>query len=277
MYLAIFNFKKNEICWDVGIISDSDAKKLLTEIVEYGKYSYEQETKREDSLISQAGHMATVFSFSTAALYILFQIALEHYKSLSPLFLVLVVAPITVLLLLSLLFSILATWRWKQDTFYSAGELSNFVMKNEDHYLKQDYAFLSEWHKVLTYKQERLYKLNNRRSKLVKASMWSFIIALCLVFVFGTMALIGIKEGVYDMENNNTNQIEQTTPPVESAEPTSSINAVSKSNNTGVLAAALAGPTLGPKPTLNFTKNPPNKENNSSNKTETQSIQNEEG
>jgi len=100
----------------------SNENKLLSEIVAYGKYSFELEQKREDSLISQANQMATMFSFSTAALYILFQIAAENFKELPKNLLVVMVGTITVILLFSLLFAFISSWRWKQGSMYNSDE-----------------------------------------------------------------------------------------------------------------------------------------------------------
>ena len=170
----------------------SREKKLMTEIVEYGKYSLDLEMKREESLIAQANQMSTIFSFSTAALYILFQIGLEYYSKLSAVFLIIPVASITFFLLLSLLFSFLASWRWKQGSFYTAGEFFNYVLHHEKQFLEKDYAFLTEWKTALTEKHSRLYALNNRRGSFIRVSMWLFIIALVIVFIFGIIATLKI-------------------------------------------------------------------------------------
>jgi len=170
----------------------SQEKRLMTEIIKYGKYALEMEMKREESLIAQANQMATAFSFSTAALYILFQIGLEYYPSLSSTFLVIAIAPITYFLLLSLLFAFLASWRWNQGSFHTAGDFFNYVMQHEKQFIEEDYAFLTEWKAALTEKHSRIYTLNNRRGVFIRISMWLFIVVLVLVFIFGTIALLKI-------------------------------------------------------------------------------------
>ncbi|WP_026395147.1 hypothetical protein [Acetobacterium malicum] len=173
----------------------SQENTLLSEIVEYGKYALDLEIKREESLITQANQMTTAFSFSTAALYILFQIGLEHYNQLTKDYLLYAVALITFLLLLCLLFAFLASWRWKQNSFYSANDFFEYVSKNEKKFLENDYSFLLEWKSAITEKHSRLFELNNRRGLFLKLSMGCFFSALVTVFIFGTKAFIIIIGG----------------------------------------------------------------------------------
>ena len=107
-------------------------------------------------------------------------------------FLLSAVAPITIFLLMSLLFAFLASWRWKQGSFYTAGEFFNYVLQHEKLFIEEDYAFLTEWKTALTEKHSRLYTINNHRGLFIRISMWFFIAALVIVLVFGAIATLKI-------------------------------------------------------------------------------------
>jgi hypothetical protein len=173
----------------------SDLMLLMTEIIEYGKYSLDMEVRREESIISQAGQMLTTFSFSTAALYLLFQIALDKYPVLSNKFLIISVGSITVLLMVSLFSAMLSLWRWKRKTMKNMNKFFEHVRKYQKKFLENDYAFLIEWEKSLGDIHEDLFDLNNRRGILLKLSMGSFFTALIVSFISGICAVIIIKGG----------------------------------------------------------------------------------
>ena len=49
---------------------------------EYAKFRYENELRREDSIIRQASQMQTAFSFVTAAMFMVAPIVIEYSLSL---------------------------------------------------------------------------------------------------------------------------------------------------------------------------------------------------
>ena len=80
---------------------------------EYAKFRYENELRREDSIIRQASQMQTAFSFVTAAMFMVAPIVIEYSRKLSLTFFLIVFSSITIALLFSLLFATLAQNREK--------------------------------------------------------------------------------------------------------------------------------------------------------------------
>lgn len=171
-------------------MEQSDEYKLLKEIVEYGKYSFEQEQRREESLINQAGQMLTAFAFSTAALYMLLPLLLDIKLELGYRFVYFWIGIITFFLLISLLLAMCGMWRWKYRAMVGIGVFFNHVSSNVESFTNKDYLFLVEWKKALCDMNDDIEKLNRRRAILVTSSMWSFVVAVLLVCLAVVNAVI---------------------------------------------------------------------------------------
>lgn len=165
------------------ILEKSEQYYILEQIVEYGKYSFELEQGRTDSLINQAGQMLSAFAFSTAALYMLMPIVLEEKIGLGYKFVFFWVGLISFFLLISLLLSIRALWRWEYKSMFGIGSFYQHVFNNVGDFQRDDYLFLVEWKDALSEMNTDLENSNERRASAIKWSMISFIFAIFLVLI----------------------------------------------------------------------------------------------
>ena len=109
-----------------------------TFLSEFAKMKYESEVKREDSIIQQASHMQTAFSFITAALFMVAPIVIENKGSLSLTFFLIAFSSITFALLLSLFLATMAQNRKKNATFPDVCSMRDYVKENESYFENED-------------------------------------------------------------------------------------------------------------------------------------------
>lgn len=149
------------------------ASMMIEEIVEFGKFSYELEEKREQSLIGQSGQMLTAFSVFSAVILMSIPIAIDNL--IVPISIILGYSGILFALLSSsLLLTIFAQWRFKYRTLIDVGEFYNKV--NEDFFnYRTKPQFKIQWKEQLAEIQLSKKKTNNKRVKLLMVSMVLFI------------------------------------------------------------------------------------------------------
>ena len=85
--------------WKMVITENEEAKVIYRHIAALARSAYEEEKKREESIIEQAGRMQSAFSFVIAALFMLAQILLS-YTILSSAFLIASISSVSITLLL---------------------------------------------------------------------------------------------------------------------------------------------------------------------------------
>lgn len=156
-------------------------------IVELGKFSYDLEEKREQSILSQANQMMTAFSIYSAALLMVLPILIDQtviphsrlLKASIHLFLPLIV---------SLVLAVLAQWRFPYQTMKTAKEFQGQIDANADKYQYQaqyDEQWINQIDDIHVSKKNN----NNLRVKLIIASMTCFMFSICLLLVFGASFL----------------------------------------------------------------------------------------
>ncbi len=156
---------------------------LYRHVKELSLFKYQNEERREDSIIQQSANMQTAFSVITAVLFMVIPILIENCNRLSLKFLLIATSVISFFLFISLLFASLAQFRWKYKASPSVKELENIIDNNwenslaEEQQLKQFVNLLGE---VDNSKQE----INNKRVRFLRISMFSFFISLFSIFLF---------------------------------------------------------------------------------------------
>lgn len=156
---------------------------LYPHIKELAQVKYNDELRREDSLIQQSGRMQTAFSFITVVLCMVVPILLEHRGPLSIKFFFIAFSLIFFCLLISLVFASIAQWRWKRTALSSILEIEEFLKKNYESVstnaqrCKQYVTYLAEAEKSKTC-------LNDRRVNLIMISMYTFFFSIFLIFIF---------------------------------------------------------------------------------------------
>lgn len=146
---------------------------------EYAKFRYENELRREDSIIQQASQMQTTFSFVTAAMFMVAPIVIEYSRKLSLTFFLIVFSSITIALLFSLLFATLAQNRKISKNFEDVSDFVEYVENNENDFETEKQRLK---HIIDTYGDVQKDKaiINNKRVKFIRISMWMFYAALGL-------------------------------------------------------------------------------------------------
>jgi len=166
------------------------ADMMMDNIVRFGKFSFELEEKREQSLINQSNQMLTAFAIFSAALYMIIPVVIS-LNSLLTSKIMFCVGIISFLLIGSLVLALLAQWRYKYKTMANIEEFYNNV-NAEFHIYKTQANFNMQWKEQILSIHESKKNNNDKRSKLIIASMWMFLMAIVVV-VISTFALIFIS------------------------------------------------------------------------------------
>lgn len=160
------------------------------------KLRYEEEVEREKSLISQASNMQTVFSVSTAALFMLLPtiIDVQYRGDLELNTVYFYVSLITFFLLLSLLLATLAQNRRKRVMFASIQSLIQEIddktklKKNLENPFQFIRRLINSYHEAYN----SLSQNNDERVKLIRVSMLSFYISIgiCVFFYLRSVYIL---------------------------------------------------------------------------------------
>lgn len=156
--------------------TEDRATMMLRNIIEMGKLSFDQEEKREQSIITQTGQMLTAFSIFSAVLLMMIPILADVYPLVKQK-IVLGMCFILPLLLASFLLALLAQYRYKYSSIKSVKEIYDEVYKNHEQYPDED-SFRLQWIDQIQLAHESKKTLNDRRARLVIASMLVFFIAI---------------------------------------------------------------------------------------------------
>lgn len=169
---------------------EEQAVNLYMYVKELGTLKYEAELRREDSLIQQSGHMQTAFSFMSAALFMAAPILIDNRgNQLSLNFFFAAFSSIVFFLLASLVAASLAQRRVLRRTFMSIPDIEAFVSSTYKQTLRRS-AQLKQWVQVVGDVQVGLQKVNEKRVKLIRISMGSFLGSIGLIVFWYIVALI---------------------------------------------------------------------------------------
>lgn len=153
----------------------------LKNVVDFAKFSYELEEKREQSVVNQSGQMLTALSVASATTLMAVQILIEH-TSISKLEILISAGTVLALLLASMTLAVLAQWRFKYVTMMTGEELLQKINNDaENHQYQFQYGF--QWIDQLNAIQSSKKKNNDRRCKLIIASMSAFFLAVASLII----------------------------------------------------------------------------------------------
>ena len=169
-----------------------DLGSMFKYLTRFSEIKYNSELKREDSLVQQASQMQTAFSFLIAAVFMVAALVIEHRKYLSLRFYFVSFSLITITLVLSLLFAMLAQHRRKQTVIPNVSEIRDYIYDRESEFETEE---KQEKYLIDTYAaiQESKANNNDKRVKWIQRSMWLFYgaIGLCfLSFVVGVCMIL---------------------------------------------------------------------------------------
>lgn len=157
----------------------------------FAKEKFDLEEKREEAIIQQASQMQTVFSFMTAALFMVLPVVLEHSAGLSMRFIFIAFSSITLALLFSLFFAMMAQNRKYKAALPDVKTMADYITENESYFETEE-----QRHKYMvdTYAevQESKCKLNGKRINWIKRSMTAFYCSLGLCAFWFVVAICKI-------------------------------------------------------------------------------------
>lgn len=149
--------------------------------------------KREQNLIQQSSQMQTAFSFMTAAVFAATAICIEYRGKLTLNFFLIAVSVVAFLLIVSLLLASLAQWRWKTEAFPDILDMKDTVVNDPEwEKLTIKYHQINQWIDLVGKVQKKKAKINDRRVKLIMASMICFYLSIgsiVISFFIGVMKL----------------------------------------------------------------------------------------
>jgi hypothetical protein len=187
-----------------GILSERIEMKLTIEqerqitaqyqyIKELATLKYDAEEKREQNLIQQSSQMQTAFSFMTAAVFAATAICIEYRGKLTLNFFLIAVSIVTFLLIVSLLLASIAQWRWKTEAFPDIQDIKDTVVNDPEwEKLTIKYHQINQWIDMVGKVQKKKAEINDRRVKLIMASMICFYLSIgsiVISFFIGVMKL----------------------------------------------------------------------------------------
>ena len=162
-------------------------------IKELATLKYDAEEKREQNLIQQSSQMQTAFSIMTAAVFAATAICIEYRGKLTLNFFLIAVSIVTVLLIVSLLLASIAQWRWKTEAFPDIQDIKDTVVNDPEwEKLTIKSHQINQWIDMVGKVQKKKAEINDRRVKLIMASMICFYLSIgSIVFSFfiGVMKL----------------------------------------------------------------------------------------
>lgn len=159
-------------------------------IKELSNLKYETEEKREQSLIQQSSQMQATFSFLTAAIFMVIPVCIENRGTLSLGFFLLALSVIMIFLTASLVLASLAQWRWKTQTFPDVEEIKRSVLESSDwKKLTIEYYQINQWIDLVAKIQKEKARLNNKRVKLIMASMICLYCSIASIFLSFIIAI----------------------------------------------------------------------------------------
>ena len=153
----------------------------LKNVVEFAKFSYELEDKREQSLINQSGQMLTAFSVTSAALLMAIPVLIE-YTDINK-HMVLTTAGIVLgLMIISMVLAMISQWRFKYATMMNGEELLQKIEADKTHHVYQS-QYDYQWVDQLTVIQNSKKKNNDKRYMLINISMIAFFAAVVVLVI----------------------------------------------------------------------------------------------
>lgn len=161
-------------------------------MAEFARKIYQNEERREDSLLQQASNMQSAFSFVIAAVFMVAAIVVENRGPLPLTFISVAFSSLTACLVFSLFAATMAQRRAKREDFPKISTIKNKIIEE---YMNFETPAQRDKYFVETY--EKMYasyeKVNDKRRKWVVISMAAFYVALvlcCLWFIVAVCFII---------------------------------------------------------------------------------------
>lgn len=168
-------------------IKDHDLLRMEN-VREFGKFSFDLEEKREQSILNQSSQMLTAFSLFSAAILMALPIVTEY--SAIPDWQIMYLTEVAFApLIVSLVLAIIAQWRFSYQTMLDAEGFENILYRQkEDYHDQSDYDW--QWVYQLSAVQKSKKKNTDLRVRLIKASMICFLLSVAILVIGNLMFFI---------------------------------------------------------------------------------------
>lgn len=166
--------------------NEVDKEQLYKYALEWAKFKYNEEVRREDSIIKQSSNMQMAFSFIIAALFMAIPIIVQYRGKLSLEFCMVAFSTIVVALMLCLLFATIAQKRKAQVMMDYVENQTKEIVGNPKYFATntQRLKYSTDFYAQM---EKSLHNNNRNRVKCVRISMVFFYISLGLcAFWFAT-------------------------------------------------------------------------------------------
>lgn len=172
---------------------DPQSKKQITlrlkNVVDFAKFSFELEEKREQGLVNQSGQMLTAFSVVSAAILMAVQILIDC--EIVSKRIILISAGVTLApMFLSMALALLSRWRFSYVTMITGQELLQKIEANANNHVYQ-YQYDYQWLDQLANIQNSKKKNNDIRGILIYASMTVFFYAVASLVTCSVIIAFG--------------------------------------------------------------------------------------
>jgi len=152
--------------------------RLYENAMEFARFSFELEEKREQSLINQSIQMLTAFAVTSVALLMAIPVFIECATISRDVFLF-SACLIFILMLISMAPAMLSRWRFKYRTMIDGKEFLNHLKSQEK---EQQWQYDWQWIDQLSKIQRSKKKNNDIQVRLIKISMIAFfVVVLCMI------------------------------------------------------------------------------------------------
>lgn len=172
-----------------GLGSENNNSMAASYLKELIKESCDSEQKRYESLIDTSNRLLTSESILTAALSVVISMLIDGLEGNLNQIIILFSAIVLGLVVLSLMFCLIAQWRWKHELLASPLELKKYVSETMTK-LTNEYAIAEDHSETLEKVFRTVVRKNDKISICIKLSIVSMVGALALFLVLLVLALI---------------------------------------------------------------------------------------
>ena len=172
-----------------------NTQKLMSDIVDLAKVSFEQEERREQSILSQSGKLLTALSISSAAILMIVPIFIQNLALQMKNYILICLIIVLFLVLTSMFFSLLVQWRFKYNSLPSPEEIFTHIANNEE-YFETSEQRCRFWIDALENNWRSKLKNNNKKVIFLKIAMILFFVSLgsiAILFIIGIVLCSYIK------------------------------------------------------------------------------------
>lgn len=172
--------------------SDTKLAEITENAYEYAKLAYEQEEKREESLVQQATQMTTYFSFVSVLVLMVIPLIIGE-KSIIPITYTVLISIISLLLLFaSMVLAVIVQWRFNYQALPSPTTIFTHIINNKEYFQTAEQRNKS-FVQTLENTWKSKHKINDKRASLIRASMTIFLIAIAFLIasvIFAIFAFV---------------------------------------------------------------------------------------